>query len=201
MTPTILHIPRNKSNFHPFERGEAAAGYALIGGVLVILLIIGVMGIASWLTDSLTDARNAEAAQTRAQADLVYQQGQAQALIIDAKAQARAIVREAQAQAQALIIAAQGQSRLDSAQATSVTTSAMLPIFGLIAFGIVATVAIVFMNRSPASAPPPRIVERQVVVMPILPRPGQSRQEIYRALEDISRISRQLSDGGHNETL
>lgn len=198
MTSLILPKSSNKRNFLR-ERGQAQIGVMLLLSI-VLLIVLG--GGAIWLTNSIADAKDSQAAQTRAQADLVYQQGQAQALVIDAKAQARAIVREAQAQAQALIIAAQGQSRLDSAQAASVTTGAMLPIFGLIAFGIVAIVGLVFMNRSPTNTPTPRIVERQVVILPILPRPGQSRQEIYRALEDVSLMARQLNDGGQtNETL
>ena len=89
----------------------------------------------------------------------------------------------AQGRAEAMVITAQGQSRLDSAQAGATLMSAALPLVGLALvglYGILGVAALIaMMVYFNARKQPPRIIERQVV---LLPAPGLSRREVWRAL-------------------
>jgi hypothetical protein len=68
---------------------------------------------------------------------------------------------------QALIIEAQGQARLDSAQATAITSAAMLPWLIVFCVSITGTVAIVFLLRqSPRQVDPPRIIVQPMMILP-----------------------------------
>ncbi len=97
----------------------------------------------------------------QSQADLAYQQGQARAMVIEA----------------------QGQARLDSAQATAITSAAMLPWVVLFCVSVVAIVCVVFLLRQPpAGAVGPRLIERQTV---LLLQPGQSRRVLWQTLAEV----------------
>jgi hypothetical protein len=93
---------------------------------------------------------------------------------------------------QALIIEAQGQARLDSAQATAITSAAMLPWLIVFCISVLATVAVVFLLRQPpvrAPLSPPLLVERHYFFLPQTNRVETWRQigETERLLDDSRR--------------
>jgi len=121
--------------------------------ILGIILVIAVLGGAIWLMSTISQADR-----DRAAADLVIAEGQARAIVIQA----------------------QGQSRLDSAQAFTVTTSAVIPFIAMLAIvGIIAGVMLAIVNRQAAPAAPVHIIERQTVMVL---QPGQSRRELWQML-------------------
>jgi hypothetical protein len=96
---------------------------------------------------------------TRSSADLEYQRAAGQALVIEA----------------------QGQARLDAAQASAITSAAMLPWAVVFCASVLSTVAVVFLLRTPTGRPqPPQIIERQVVILP--PAADYSRRELLAIL-------------------
>lgn len=100
---------------------------------------------------------------------------------------ARAVVVEASGRARAMVIEAQAESRLHTAQATAVTSAAMLPwgilgILGLLGLGLLVLLVTVLVLRQPAvmpQLPPPAIV--------YLPPPGMRRAEVWQALSQPDR--------------
>jgi hypothetical protein len=97
--------------------------------------------------------------------------------------QSRSEAIRAEAQAEAIIIRAEGQARLDSAQATAVTLAAALPLVlgvgvsgGLLLAGI--GVLVFALRWQGGSAPAPRIIERQVLIL----GPGASRRDAWRMM-------------------
>lgn len=89
---------------------------------------------------------------------------------------------------QALIIEAQGQARLDSAQATAITSAAMLPWLIVFCVSITGTVAIVFLLRqSPRQVDPPRIIVQPMMILP----QAQAEQWLIEAQREL--IPRQLA--------
>lgn len=89
---------------------------------------------------------------------------------------------------QALIIEAQGQARLDSAQATAITSAAMLPWLIVFCVSITGTVAIVFLLRqSPRQVDPPRIIVQPMMILP----QAQAEQWLIEAQREP--IPRQLA--------
>lgn len=107
---------------------------------------------------------------------------------LDSLTRSRAELEYQRAAGRAVVIEAQGQARLDSAQAAAITSAAMLPWLIVFVLSILATVAIVYLLRQPASAGrpappvPPVIVERQVI---FLPPPGEySRRELLQVISE-----------------
>jgi uncharacterized membrane protein len=89
---------------------------------------------------------------------------------------------------QALIITAQGQARLDSAQATAITSAAMLPWLVVFCVSIIGTVAIVFLLRqSPRQSEPARIIVQPMMILPA----AQAEQWLFEAQREP--IPRQLA--------
>jgi hypothetical protein len=89
---------------------------------------------------------------------------------------------------QALIIEAQGQARLDSAQATAITSAAMLPWLIVFCVSITGTVAIVFLLRqSPRQVEPPRIIVQPMMILP------QAQAEQWLIESQREPIPRQLA--------
>lgn len=89
---------------------------------------------------------------------------------------------------QALIITAQGQARLDSAQATAITSAAMLPWLIVFCVSITGTVAVVFLLRqSPRQSEPARIIVQPMMILPA----AQAEQWLIEAQREP--IPRQLA--------
>lgn len=89
---------------------------------------------------------------------------------------------------QALIIEAQGQARLDSAQATAITSAAMLPWLIVFCVSITGTVAIVFLLRqSPRQVEPPRVIVQPMMILP------QAQAEQWLIESQREPIPRQLA--------
>lgn len=109
---------------------------------------------------------------------------------LDAWTRSSAIYEREHAAGQALIIQAQGQARLDAAQASAITSAAMLPWAMVFCASILATVAVVYLMRQPAqqAAPPARIIERQVIFLPA----DFTRRDVFQVVSDAK------PDVGHN---
>ncbi len=99
---------------------------------------------------------------------------------------AEAAKTDAWGRAQQGIIIAQGQSQLDAAQASAITSAALLPwgvlgILGLLGLAIVA-LALVIVTQPGRPGQPVYLATPTIVY---LPAPGQSRREIWQAIEEI----------------
>jgi Flp pilus assembly protein TadB len=118
----------------------------------------------------------------------------------DAEAQ-RLHAEAEQERAHATIIEAQGQSRLDSAQALAVTSTAALPwgiLGGTVLIIVLLTAAVValtlVLRHSGQGAP--RLIERQIIF--VLPA-GQSRREMFQAIGQGPSFLSLISHGEDNK--
>lgn len=95
---------------------------------------------------------------------------------------AEAAKADAWGRAQTMIIQAQAQSSLQSAQATAITSAAMLPwgvlgVLGLLGLAVVALCVVIVIRP----VKQPVLVERQIFY---LPAPGQRRGEVWQVLAE-----------------
>ena len=130
--------------------------------VIAILIIVG--GLAVMIIFGLDRLADAESRKVHAQAALAESQGRARATIIEAQA----------------------ESRLHAAQASAITSAALIPwgilgVLGLLGLAIVA-LAFVVIARKP-QAPP--MIERQIIY--VLPE-GQPRRELWRTWSDTRQL-------------
>lgn len=138
---------------------SSPSGCAL--GVIALLFLAGLLAVLGLI--ALRDLTDAQAGQTRAEAALEYERGRSTALMIQAS----------------------GQARLDSALAAATISAAALPwgilgILGLLGLAVCGLVALAIALR-PQIGPPPRIIERQIIM---IPSPGQTRSQIWHSLSD-----------------
>lgn len=149
-------------------------------GILIIpvgiLLVIGLIGGAVWLTNSIAAAKDAEAARINAQAHLVYQQGQARAMVIEAQGQARldsaaAFSERTLSASNAFVISLAG---LTGAAIPWLVTLAIVLVIVMVVAAIIRSEPVVIEARQQ-----PRLIERQII---LVLQPGQSRRQLYGLL-------------------
>ena len=88
------------------------------------------------------------------------------------------------AYAQAAIIRAQSAARLDlSAALMPYAIIGIVAVLAVIALAL-ATIALVKLGQPQQLQQPPRLIERQMIV---LIQPGQSRREVYKMLSNINK--------------
>lgn len=91
-----------------------------------------------------------------------------------------------QDRAEAVVIRAQAESRLTSATATAITTTALLPWFSLTILGVLGLAVMALAGAIITRHPGPRTIEVRTIVY--LPAPGQTRREIWRGISQVKAI-------------